>query len=143
MNRRTTRVIDFRPAPPGWRVLYLNAPIEEGANPLQEEVMAGWLVVEYAYLDDEGNASEGGAWEGAPNVKPRNRERAIVAGVVDEFHGVSIASEYVGIWKIVEPGGLLPTDAEIATELADRALHEERMAAARAARAEREKRAES
>src|SRR3712207_6723155 len=97
--------VDFRPAPPGWRAIYLDAQ----DRPVVEQI-AGWLIQE----------------KGARPVPPAHPESPRpVRRVVPAFHRVADwgvdpipLDQVAGLYRIVAPGEAVPSAEEIADEKA-------------------------
>jgi hypothetical protein len=115
---REWRDIDFRPAPNGWRVLYLDDTEEVGWGAWP---MAGWLIQEYA--EDDGYHEGVGADE---DRKPGDRPRRVIAAVVEDLELVPVDSPMFDPWTIIGPGDPDPT-----REQAERAVRS-RLEASRA-----------
>ena len=99
------RDIDFRPAPPGWRAVYLGTH-----GTVSTEHIAGWLIQE------EESHAQSGRQHPRGDISPEDRNRRIVAA----FHNLqAIAALPVevdaigGLWRILAPGQPDPTAEEI------------------------------
>lgn len=99
------RDIDFRPAPAGWRVIFVAPkPPHWFSRPL-----AGWIIQEQAHLDHRGHVE-------ADNLAASDRDRRIVAGVHDPEGQLvleaAISDWYGEVWLVVGPGQEDPTTNE-------------------------------
>jgi len=105
---RAWRTLDFKPAPPGWRVIYL--------NPGDREVlpMAGWLVQD-SYLLDLATTEE---------HEDDTTERRVIAAVCTDAEGWTVRAvddDEDHLWTVLAPGEPEPTQDEEAAERARRA----------------------
>ncbi len=118
---------DFRPAPAGWRVVYLTDSDEPG---WESEPMPGWLV-QYEYEFSRRS------FESVDERPLAERPRRVVAAVI-EGHWLTAADTVSNFWCVLGPGAPDPTPEQAREERDSRAAHEARMADVRAARAARE-----
>lgn len=108
MSNYDFRTIDFRPAPPGWRIAYTITPEEPRIEP-----MPGWLIREEVEIRYEGETCE---------VIARTGTREVVAARMDEAE-VAPATNDVDFWCVLGPGEPDPTPEEYAEELKLRASY--------------------
>lgn len=100
---------DFRPAAPGWRVVYLTD--EARTDELfQVRDLAGWLVQLETTLDHFGSDED---------PRPRHdRPRRVVAATVDHHGGdVYPCADDGHFWMVLGPSDRLPTEDEAAREI--------------------------
>jgi hypothetical protein len=105
---RAWRTLDFKPAPPGWRVVYLNS------DKRQVVPMAGWIVQELYLLDIDADQ--------AHDVE--SPERRVFPGVCLDAYGWEVEpvdSDASLLWMILGPGQTEPGEEEEAEERARRA----------------------
>jgi hypothetical protein len=99
------RDIDFRPAPPGWRAVY----IDVDGNARTEHV-AGWLIQEEEFYGQTGRKHPRG------DTQMEDRDRRVVPAFhyADEFGVTLVGVDVVrGLWRILAPGQPDPTSEEI------------------------------
>ncbi len=88
------RVIDLRPAPAGWRLVYLADDDPAGYVTIP---MPGWLIVEEVHYDREGGISED------LTPPPGNRWRTILAAGSDGSN-LHPAEDDENFWMAIGPG---------------------------------------
>ncbi|KUL26611.1 hypothetical protein [Streptomyces regalis] len=96
------RTVDFRPAPPGWRIAFATI-----LGPVVEP-MPGWLIREEIECDTD-----------TGDVIKRTGSREVVAALVVESEA-SPAYDDPGFWHLLGPGEREPTAEETAEEMARR-----------------------
>ncbi|NJP28074.1 hypothetical protein FLW53_28515 [Microbispora sp. SCL1-1] len=104
MKTRTSyRSVDFHPAPPGWRSVFL---ADDGT--ITTEPMPGWLIQEEIEFDAE-------TFE---DISPTGYRR-VVASYMDGAE-LEPVSDFSGFWCVISPDQPLPTAEQAAEELASR-----------------------
>jgi hypothetical protein len=105
------RDIDFRPAPPGWRAVYLDTH-----GTVSTEHIAGWLIQE------EVSHAQSGRLHPRGDISAEDRNRRVVPA----FHDVQASGAVLvgidviaGPWRILAPGQPDPTAEEINAAGAD------------------------
>jgi hypothetical protein len=99
------RDIDFRPAPPGWRAVYLGS---EGD--VRIEYLAGWLIQEEELYGHSGRKHP------REDTRPEDRDRRVTPAfhAAAQFGAELVEVESVeGLWRILPPGEPDPTAEEI------------------------------
>ena len=94
--RGTVHVVDFRPAAPGWRAVYL-FPGED--KTIEVEPLAGWLI--------EDIERSSGA-----------RDRAVRPAVYSMDSGLIQVEDDEALWRLLGPGEDLPGNDEVEAEIA-------------------------
>ncbi|MFD5572240.1 hypothetical protein [Streptomyces cadmiisoli] len=104
------RVIDFRPAPAGWQLVYLADDEPEGYVTMP---MPGWLVLEEVFFNNKGGIDA----EHTP--APGDRWRTILAASAD---GSTLhpAEDDENFWMAIGPGEAEPPDQLVEEEKAQR-----------------------
>ena len=111
--------IDFRPAPPGWRVVYLH-PGGRDVVPI-----AGWLIQER--YTQTGNFPDDLADDLHADEQVCGRQRRVIPGYVSVEYGWTVwpIDKYEGgdaeIWHVLPPGAPKPDAADEQNERASRA----------------------
>jgi hypothetical protein len=124
-QRRSTYVwwqtVDFRPAPPGWRVVSL---FGENFDVVSVEHMPGWLIQDQYVIDRDTDQVVADDSSGLP------RSRRVVPGVSVEGHdwAVTPADDFVhpdpNTWLVLPPGVEVPGEEEVRAESARRVKRE-------------------
>jgi hypothetical protein len=110
-NEYKNRVLDFRPAPTGWRLVFLDAAT------MDVEPMPGWLVLQEVEVQTDGTEVPTG-WR---DVEPG----WFADGTVDPASNC-----LVPLWRVLAPGQDVPTQEEVAAERERLREQAEMMAAA-------------
>lgn len=97
------RTVDFRPAPPGWRIAFATT-----LGPVVEP-MPGWLIREEVEYDTR-----------TEDVVACTGSREVVATIVVESEAAP-ADSHPDFWHVLGPGEPDPTPEETAEEIARRA----------------------
>jgi hypothetical protein len=119
------QTVDFRPAPPGWRVVSLFGDRRDVLP------MAGWLIQERYLLDDNDKVVP------EPDDSVRSRERRIAPGVMVEGYGWCVVPsdenmpEVDNTWMVLAPDQPEPSEEEQTAEVQRRAELAAQRAAAR------------
>lgn len=112
------RIIDFRPAPDGWRIIYLLNDASLHISPLP-----GWLITEQIEYDTRTMEDVGD-----------RGTRSVIAAVATENELLPVCMDGP-FWCVLGPGQVDPTTQETAKELerraAEKARHQATPAAAR------------
>lgn len=106
---RAWRTVDFKPALPGWRALYLDTD-ERLVLPV-----VGWLIQESYYLDLVSSEA---------HVDDYSPERRVIPGTCAEPYGWEVEPVDRGaefMWKLLAPGEPEPSEEEEQAERARRA----------------------
>ena len=90
----TWRTIDFRSAPKGWRIAYL-----EDDGGMYFEPLAGWLIQEYVDYERDGRRTS----YGHDGVTAENRPRRVVAAGASR-RVVAASTEAIHYWRVFGPG---------------------------------------
>ncbi len=106
---------DFRPAPAGWRVVYLEDEDEPG---WMSEPMPGWLV-QYEYEFSRRS------FESVDERPLTERPRRIVAAVIEDYW-LSAADTVSNFWMVLGPGAPDPTAEQARAEREQRAERKRR-----------------
>lgn len=96
------RTVDFRPAPPGWRIAYATS---DGPR---TEPMPGWLIREEVECDTH-----------TGDVIKRTGSREVVAAQIVESEASPVYDDHK-FWCLLGPGESAPTPQEAADEMARR-----------------------
>lgn len=134
---RSWITVDFKPAPPGWRLAYLEEEKEHLAPQLYIRPFPGWLVQEsqwYTVHNDEPMIRK------VPPPEHALLERRVVAGDIDP-HDSGLATVVPALdfgpatfWKLLAPGEERPSESAMLNRSRDMAQQremQERMAEAR------------
>lgn len=119
MAESAQRIVDFKPANPGWTIHYLNRHGSHWSAPL-----AGWLIRDEHPVDDEGFLA-------APTG--RIPYRSVVAAVCEDG-AIEPATDSPSFWFVAPPGSDDPTAQDIAAQRAAVEAQDKRLAAIRAER---------
>jgi hypothetical protein len=105
-----SRIIDFRPAPPGWRLVYLMDGTPEG---YVTAPMPGWLIQEEVYYSRQDTIDD----EDTP--APANRGRSVTAAGCDGAY-LFPAESAENFWRVLGPDEDDPLDEQVEEEKASR-----------------------
>lgn len=117
--RITMRTIDFRPAPTGWRIVWLSA-LEAGYS---TSPLPGWLIQEEVARDELTDH---------PLDTPDERDRYVMPAFLRDGFVPESVEGIPEFWYVIGPGEPPPTDEEVAAERAARAHRAQSKASHRA-----------